>query len=56
MGGELGKLARGDLVEITLDSSRDWRPWVATLAADMRARGLHAVSAAELVRTEPDRH
>jgi hypothetical protein len=54
MGNELGKLERGDLVEITLDSGRDWHPWVASLTAQMRARGLHVVSAAQLVRAEPD--
>jgi UDP-glucose 4-epimerase len=54
MGTQLGKLERGDLVELTLDSNRDWRPWLATLTAEMRSRGLHMVSGAELVRTEPD--
>jgi UDP-glucose 4-epimerase len=54
MGTELGKLERGDLVELSLDSGRDWRPWLAGLTAEMRARGLHVVSGAELVRSEPD--
>jgi UDP-glucose 4-epimerase len=56
MGKQLTKLDRGDLVEITLDSSRDWHPWVAGLTAQMRARGLNVVSAAKLVRAEPDAH
>jgi UDP-glucose 4-epimerase len=54
MGGELGKLEHGELVEVSLEGSRDWRPWLDALTAEMRARGLHVVSAAELVRTEPD--
>jgi hypothetical protein len=54
MGGELGKLEHGELVEVSLDGSPDWRPWLDTPTTEMRARGLHVVSAAELVRTEPD--
>jgi hypothetical protein len=54
MGSDLGKLEHGELVEVSLDGSRDWRPWLDMLTAEMRARGLHVVSAAELVRTEPD--
>jgi UDP-glucose 4-epimerase len=56
IGKRLGKLERGDLVEITLDSSRDWRPWLAALTAQLRARGLQVESAAKLVRAEPDAH
>ncbi|MEA2426861.1 MAG: hypothetical protein QOF37_489, partial [Thermoleophilaceae bacterium] len=56
MGSQLGKLERGDLVEVSLDPSKDWRPWLATLTAQMRARGVRVVSAARLVRSEPDEH
>jgi UDP-glucose 4-epimerase len=56
MGAELGKLERGDLVEISLDSGRDWQPWLATLTTEMRARGMRVVSASKLVRAEPDAH
>jgi UDP-glucose 4-epimerase len=56
MGAQLGKLERGDLVEVSLDGRGAWRPWLATLTADMRGRGMRVVSAAQLVRTEPDEH
>jgi hypothetical protein len=56
MGAALGKLKRGDLVEISLDSSRDWHPWVAALTTAMRARGMRVVSASKLVHAEPDKH
>jgi hypothetical protein len=56
MGSQLGKLERGDLVEISLDSGRDWQPWLATLTTEMRARGMRVVSASKLVRAEPDAH
>ncbi|HEY0631794.1 MAG TPA: NAD-dependent epimerase/dehydratase family protein [Thermoleophilaceae bacterium] len=55
-GGLLGKLDRGDLVEISLDGSGDWRPWVSAVAAQLRARGLRATPATGLVRTKPDEH
>jgi hypothetical protein len=56
MGAQLGKLERGDLVEVSLDDRGAWRPWLATLTAEMRARGMRVVSAADLVRTGPDEH
>jgi UDP-glucose 4-epimerase len=54
MGSQLGQLKRGDLVEISVEGKQDWRPWLATLTAEMRARGLQVVPAARLVRAEPD--
>src|SRR5439155_692069 len=53
-GGRLGKLERGDLVEISVDGSSDWQPWLSTLATQVRARGLHAMAATELVGAKPD--
>jgi UDP-glucose 4-epimerase len=55
-GGRLGKLERGDLVEISVDGSSDWRPWVASLVAQMRGDGLRPTSATSLVRAGPDQH
>jgi hypothetical protein len=56
MGAPLGKLKRGDLVEISLDASRNWQPWLAALTTEMRARGMRVVSASKLVHAEPDKH
>ena len=53
-GGQLGKLERGDLVEISVDGGGAWRPWLTTLASQMRARGLRATPATSLVRAAPD--
>jgi UDP-glucose 4-epimerase len=47
-GNQLGKLERGDLVEVSLDGN-DWRPWLSSLCAQMRARGLRPTSATSLV-------
>jgi UDP-glucose 4-epimerase len=55
-GGRLGKLERGDLIEISVDGGSDWRPWVASLVAQMRADGLRPTSATSLVRAGPDQH
>jgi hypothetical protein len=55
-GGQLGKLERGDLVEISVDGSGAWRPWLSTVASQVRARGLRAAPATSLVRTKPDEH
>jgi UDP-glucose 4-epimerase len=51
-GGELGRLHRGDLVEVSLSAS--WRPKLDSLLAEMNGRGLRVVSAARLVRAMPD--
>jgi UDP-glucose 4-epimerase len=53
-GGTLGRIDRGDLVEVSIDSNASWRPWLAELTTQMRARGLHAMSAANLLRARPD--
>jgi UDP-glucose 4-epimerase len=53
-GKPLGKLERGDLVEVTVGEGTSWRPWLRSLIDQMRGRGLRAVSAADLVRAEPD--
>jgi hypothetical protein len=53
-GHTLGKLERGDLVEITVGDGTSWQPWLRSLIEQMRGRGLRAVSAADLVRAEPD--
>jgi UDP-glucose 4-epimerase len=53
-GGHLGNLDRGDLVEISIDDGTLWQPWLSSLLGQMRARGMHAVSAVELVRAKPD--
>ena len=50
----LGKLERGDLVELSVGPKEDWRSEIDSLAAQLHARGLHAVTAASLVRS--DRH
>jgi hypothetical protein len=55
-GGHLGKLERGDLVELSVDSGPSWRPWLAAIVNQVRGRGLRAVSAASLVRSAPDEH
>jgi UDP-glucose 4-epimerase len=53
-GNTLGKLERGDLVEVTIGEGGSWKPWLRSLVEQMRERGLRAVSAADLVRAEPD--
>jgi UDP-glucose 4-epimerase len=52
-GGSLGTLDRGDLVEVSVDGS-NWRPGLHRIMAQMHARGLRAVSAAQLVQSGPD--
>jgi UDP-glucose 4-epimerase len=53
-GGRLAHLDRGDFVELSVDSKTAWRPWLRSLCAQMHGQGLHAVSAAGLVRAMPD--
>jgi UDP-glucose 4-epimerase len=53
-GNTLGKLERGDLVEVTVGEGTSWQPWLESLIEQMRGRGLRAESAADLVRAEPD--
>jgi UDP-glucose 4-epimerase len=54
-GGRLGgDLDRGDLVEVSVGSGTAWRPWLGLVLSQMRRRGLHAVSAAQLLRAKPD--
>jgi UDP-glucose 4-epimerase len=53
-GSRLGRLERGDLVEISLDSGGAWRPWLSSLCAQMRAQGLRPTSAISLVRAGRD--
>ena len=54
-GEQLGSdLDRGDLVEVSVGSGASWQPWLESLLKQMRVRGLHVVSAAQLVRTKPD--
>jgi hypothetical protein len=55
-GGQLGKLDRGDLVEISVDGSSASRTWLSAVAAQVRARGLRPTPATSLVRTNPDEH
>jgi NAD dependent epimerase/dehydratase family len=55
-GSRLGKLERGDLVEISVDGGGDWRSWVSSLVAQMRAQGLRPTSATGMVRAGPDQH
>jgi UDP-glucose 4-epimerase len=55
-GGRLGKLERGDLVEISVDGGSAWRPWLSAVVSQLRARGLRATPATSLVRTKPDEH
>jgi hypothetical protein len=52
-GGQIGKLDRGDFVELSIDGTA-WRPWLNSVLAQMRARGLHAVSATVLVHAKPE--
>lgn len=54
VGGHLGTLERGDLVELSVGSGTSWQPWLTSVVEQMRAQGLRAVSAADLVRSEPD--
>jgi UDP-glucose 4-epimerase len=55
IGGRLGNnVDRGDFVEVSVTSGKAWRPWIVRLLGEMRARGLHAVSADGLVRTRPE--
>jgi UDP-glucose 4-epimerase len=51
MGGKLGYVERGDLVEISLKPGTEWRPWLHGLVGELRHRGLDTVSAAKLVST-----
>jgi UDP-glucose 4-epimerase len=53
-GGHLGKLERGDLVELSVAGGTSWQPWLRSVLDQMRAQGLRAVSATDLVRAEPD--
>ena len=53
-GHQLGKLERGDFVEVTVGDGTSWRPWLRSVIEQMRGRGLRGVSAAGLVRAEPD--
>ena len=55
-GGQLGAVERGDLLEISVDGGRDWRPWLSSLVLQMHARGLRATTATGLVRAAPDEH
>jgi UDP-glucose 4-epimerase len=55
-GGRLGALERGDLVELSVGGGTAWRPWLDAVVAQMRGRGLRAVSATDLVRSAPDEH
>jgi UDP-glucose 4-epimerase len=52
-GGHLGALDRGDLVELSIDNHSNWRPWLSALLGQMRARGMHSVSATSLVSSKP---
>ena len=53
-GGGLGEVDRGELVEVTVRDGKASRPWLRSLLSEMQARGLRAVSAADLVRAKPD--
>jgi UDP-glucose 4-epimerase len=55
-GSRLGKLERGDLVEVSLDGNGTWRPWLSSLCAQMRADGLRPTSAISLVQSGRDQH
>jgi UDP-glucose 4-epimerase len=55
-GDQPGNLERGDLVEVSVGSSASWRPWLGSILAQMRARGLRATSAIDLVQAMPDEH
>jgi hypothetical protein len=55
-GARLGKVERGDLVEVSVDGGSAWRPWLSTVVSQMRARGLRATPATSLVRGAPDEH
>ncbi|MEA2422262.1 MAG: UDP-glucose 4-epimerase, partial [Thermoleophilaceae bacterium] len=50
-GAQLGELDRGDLVEVSVDSGTLWRPWLRSVVAQLRGRGLRGVSAAEFIRS-----
>jgi hypothetical protein len=55
-GDEPGSLDRGDLLEISLGSGGSWHPWLDSVVAGLRVRGLRATSAVDLVRAKPDEH
>jgi hypothetical protein len=55
-GEQLGTLDRGDLMEVSVAGGASWRPWLSSIVGHVRARGLQAVSAVDLVRSKPDEH
>jgi UDP-glucose 4-epimerase len=55
-GSRLGKLERGDLVEISVDGNGTWQPWLSTLVRQMRAQGIRPTPATRLVEAGPDQH
>ena len=49
----LGKVQRGDLVEVSVPDGPGWRGWLHSLCRQVQGRGLTAVSAAALLRSGP---
>jgi hypothetical protein len=50
-GGTLGKVERGDLLEISVTPGTAWRPWLESIVTRLRAQGLNAVSASMLLQS-----
>jgi hypothetical protein len=48
--GPIGRIARGDIVELTVSGRSNWRARLAELCRELRAHGLHAVPADDLIR------
>jgi UDP-glucose 4-epimerase len=55
-GSPMGSVDRGDLVEVAVPAGPGWREWIDAVCAQVRARGLSAVSAAQLLRSGPASH
>jgi UDP-glucose 4-epimerase len=51
--GRLGRLQRGDLLEVAVPDDPGWRDWLGSVCGQIRARELSAVSAATLLRSGP---
>jgi UDP-glucose 4-epimerase len=50
-GTPVSKIARGDLLEVTVSDAPGWRIWVRAVCRQVRDRGLSAVSASSLLRS-----
>jgi UDP-glucose 4-epimerase len=52
-GTPIGSVHRGELLEVSLTDDPGWRVWIDAVCRQLRARGLTAVPAAQLLRSDP---